>query len=119
MTTPTITQLTHQPRPTGPIVCAEWCKDFDGHPDATFAADQICMSPEVTVALSLHPLVQMYDGTSVAETVLALLHRHPHTAAHIVMELSSGSGEEIRLTPTEARALICALEAAITEEGMA
>ena len=111
-------QLTHEPAPTGPIVCAPWCRDFDGHADVLFAADQVCMSPEETVNLSLHPLVAMNDGTSVADTAVVLLQRHPQTATHIAVELGRDASPLYRLTPTEARALISALQAAVTEEGL-
>lgn len=46
-----------------PVTCASWCGDGDGHPHATYSADQWCMSEPREQRLALHKPLHLGDGT--------------------------------------------------------
>jgi hypothetical protein len=83
-----------------PVVCATWCTDGDGHPEAAFAADQRCWGEwRITPAA-------FTDGEE--GEVAAIAHRGgPETQASVCLNVSIGRIDvDVHLTIDQAQLLV-------------
>lgn len=99
-----ITTATVPPEPTtGPVRCASWCEDGDGHPLARFAADQWCRSIEGKIVTSHHEPWKMSDGTTTPAYARVYVAQDPGQRPRV--DLVDYDDRGMELTPAEARDL--------------
>ncbi len=99
----------------GPIECAPWCAQGDGHPDQWCLDDQHCIGALLRVDTTLEPPIEqdhMHQGfwVSAPDHVSVFPYRAGPAAADELRLLRGSTDEDIRFTPDEARQLIEALQ---------
>ncbi|GAA4831688.1 hypothetical protein GCM10023221_04400 [Luteimicrobium xylanilyticum] len=92
-------------RAQGPIQCAPWCAQRDGHPGEKFVEDQRCKSTAVKIRPSLMRTVE-----GIEPDVEVYREHGPDFEPRVVIYQAS-SDSQIDVTPTEAWMLVALLEA--------
>ena len=89
----------------GPIPCAPWCRDADGHTDAIHQEDQYCSSGGETIELDAEPLSTLLtpSGERLAwkQTLETYLSRDAWSTRALV-NVSRNGCAAVHLTPAEA-----------------
>jgi hypothetical protein len=88
---------------SGPIRCASWCEERDGHPRETFARDQWCRSIDAPLTVSLHPPFETIDGGEAPAEARVYAAQDAGAAPYVTVVTHDDQG--MNLTPTEAREL--------------
>lgn len=90
-----------------PVVCADWCRDGNGHPDAWHPSDQYCTTDGQRIELEAEPLVTgTYAGTHyIDKPCLDVYLSREAYSIRALIHLSHNEETGPKLTPSEAIAL--------------
>lgn len=100
-TTTPITRTTPPESATGPVRCASWCEEGDGHREQKYAADQWCRSIEGKVMTTLYPAWETCDGETAQPYGVVQVQQDRGDRPHVMLLNPDDQG--MRLTPDEAR----------------
>lgn len=92
----------------GPIQCAPWCRQGDGHPEVPFLDDQYCLSVEGVVLASFEEPTLWCDGT--IRPAYAMVYAEKPAAGPARVTLVDVNDRGMYLTPHEARDLASQLQ---------